>query len=238
VKLRSRTTFAAAGATLAIAAAGTGGALAAGGSGGTAPEGAPAIGIVVGPGKGPAAVASYLGLTESELRAQIEAGKSLAQIASASGKSVSGLEAVILADAKAHLDEAVANGRLTAAQEETMLADLKSHLDDFVNGTGPGPALGIAVGPPFGAAAVTYLGLTPEELRAQLEGGKTLAQIASAQGKSVDGLKSAIFAGAKEQLDQAVAAGELTATQEQTMLARLQEHLDNIINGTGPPRQA
>jgi hypothetical protein len=239
MKLRSRTTIAVTGATLAIA-AGAGGALAAGVGGGTGPDGGPAggVGIVAGPGEGPAAVADYLGLTGSELRTQLEAGKSLAQIASAQGKSVAGLEDVMFADAKTHLDEAVANGKLTAAQEETMLADLKSHLDDIVNATGKGAGVRIAIGPPFGTAAATYLGLTTGELRAQLENGKTLSQIAAAQDKSVDGLKAAILAGAKERLDQAVAAGKLTAAQEQTMLDKLQEHLDEIVNGTGPPQRA
>src|SRR6266508_4207668 len=105
MKLRSRTTIAVTAAALAVA-AGTGGALAAAGSGGSPKDGSPGFGVVVGPGGGPAAVAAYLGLTESELRAQLEAGKSLAQIASAQGKSVAGLEDVMLADAKTHLDKA------------------------------------------------------------------------------------------------------------------------------------
>src|ERR671936_2404109 len=83
------------------------------------------------------AAASYLGLTAAELRAQLESGRSLAQIATAEGKSVSGLEEAIYAAAKADLDKAVAAGRITAAQEATMLADLKSHIDDLV--TRPGP---------------------------------------------------------------------------------------------------
>jgi hypothetical protein len=239
MKLRSRTTIAAAGATLTIA-AGAGGALAAGVGGGTGPDGPPVggIGIVTAAGGEPVAIADYLGLTEPELRAQVEAGKSLAQIAAAQGKSVAGLEDVMLADAKSHLDEAVANGNLNAAQEETMLADLKSHLDEIVNATGKGRGVRIAIGPPFGTAAATYLGLAPDELRTQLENGKTLAQIAAAQGKSLDGLKAAILAGANDQLDQAVAAGKVTAAQEQTMLDRLKEHLDDLVNRTGPPRRA
>jgi hypothetical protein len=234
MKLRSRTTIAVTASALAVA-AGTGGALAAADSSGSSQDG-PGVGVVVGPGGGRAAVADYLGLTESELRAQLEAGKSLAQIASAQGKSVSGLEDVIVSDAKTHLDEAVANGKLTAAQEETMLAELKSHVDEIVNATGGpgGPGLRVAVGPAFGDAAATYLGLTPTELRAQLEGGKTLAQVVAAQGKSVAGLEAAILAGAKQELDQAVAAGKLTAAQEQEMLSRLQSHLDDIVNNAGP----
>ena len=228
MRMRSRTTLAAAGAVVALAAGG-GGAFAAGGFGrGPGPGGG-------GP-PGATAIASYLGLTEAELRTQLESGKTLAQIVSAQGKSVSGLEDVMYADAKTHLDQAVADGKLTAAQEQTMLADLKSHLDDIVNRTGPPGGVGIRVGGPgFGGAAATYLGLTRAELRTQIENGKTLAQIAVAQGKTVAGLKAAILAEAKSHLDRAVAAGKLTAAQEQTMLADLQSHLDDIVNRTGPP---
>jgi hypothetical protein len=235
MKMRSRTTVGVTAAALAVA-AGTGGALAAAGSSGPSNDGSPGLYVAAGPGVGPAAVAAYLGLTESELRARLEAGKSLAQIASAQGKSVAGLEDVIVSDAKTHLDEAVTNGKLTAAQEQTMLAELKSHVDDMVNATGGprGPGMRIGIGPAFGDAAATYLGLTQDELRTQLEGGKTLAQVATAEGKSVAGLKAAILAGAKQDLDQAVAAGKLTAAQEQEMLSRLQEHVDDIVNNAGP----
>lgn len=85
------------------------------------------------------AAADYLGLTPAQLRTQHEAGKSLAQIAAAQGKSVAGLEDAIYAAAKADLDKAVANGRITSAQEQTILVDLKAHIDDIVNHTGPPP---------------------------------------------------------------------------------------------------
>jgi hypothetical protein len=242
MKLRSRTTFAATGAVFVIA-AGAGGALAAGDGGGGGPDtgtaiqaGGPEIAIgfaAAGPGGPPAAIDSYLGLTEDELRTQLESGKTLAQIASDQGKSVSGLEEVIYADAKTHLDQAVANGKLTADQEQTMLTELKSHLDEIVNHGGPALTVKSAGGGPFGEAAAAYLGLTPPELRAQLESGKTLVEVASDQGKSVEGLKAAILAGAKNDLDAAVAAGKFTAAQEQTMLNDLESHLDDLVNGRG-----
>ena len=87
-----------AGATLTVA-AGAGGALAAG-QHGRGPAGHP----------GPAAIASYLGLTPAQLREQLRAGKTLAQIAVAQGKSVAGLEDAIYKDVQTHLDQAVANG--------------------------------------------------------------------------------------------------------------------------------
>lgn len=41
-------------------------------------------------------------------------------------------------------------------------------------------------------AAANYLGMSAQDLRTQLNSGKSLSDIATAQGKSVDGLKSAI----------------------------------------------
>ena len=220
MKLRSKKAFAVAGATLTVA-AGAGGALAAG-QHGRGPGGPP----------GPAAIASYLGLTPAQLREQLRSGKTLAQIAVAQGKTVAGLEDAIYKDVQAHLDQAVANGRLTGAQEQAMLAQLKAHLDDIVNHSGPRAGVRASH---FGAAVASYLGLTRAELRTQLRSGKSLAQIATAQGKTVAGLKAVILAEAKARLDRAVTAGTLTAAQEQTLLAKLAAHIDDLVNRTGPP---
>jgi hypothetical protein len=76
-------------------------------------------------------------LTQAELRTELRAGKSLAQIATEHGKTVAGLKSVILAAVKARLDKAVASGRLTAAQETTILDRLSAHLDQIVNRTRP-----------------------------------------------------------------------------------------------------
>jgi polyhydroxyalkanoate synthesis regulator phasin len=231
-----RTLIASAGAAVALA-AGAGGAFAAGGfDGGPGPGGpGPGVGIVVGSADNPGgdAIASYLGLSQDELRTQLEGGKTLAQIATAQGKSVSGLEAVMYAQGKSKLDQAVTDGNLTAAQEQTMLADLKSHLGDIVNKTGPPGGKGVRV---FGApaAVASYLGLSETELRTQTESGKSLAQIATTQGKSAEGLKAAIVAEAKSKLDDAVSAGKITAAQAKTMLAELTSHVDDLVTRTGP----
>jgi hypothetical protein len=78
-------------------------------------------------------------------------------------------------------------------------------------------------------AAVGYLGLTKTELQTQLQAGKTLAQIAQAQGKSVSGLEDAILAAAKSKLD---ANSALTADQKAARLAQLKIRLATIVNGT------
>jgi hypothetical protein len=130
---------------VAVALAGATLGLGAGASSALAQGGPPGRG---GPPPGSAAVAQYLGLTQAQLRMQLQSGKTLAQIATAQGKSVSGLEDVIYNDAKTHLDAAVTAGKLTAAQEQTRLADLKAHLDDIVNHSGPPPGAPGRGGPP------------------------------------------------------------------------------------------
>jgi hypothetical protein len=79
--------------------------------------------------------ASYLGLTEAELRTQLHDGKSLAQIARAQGKSVAGLVDALVEDAKARLDDAVADGRITQAQADAAVQDLRERVQKRVNST-------------------------------------------------------------------------------------------------------
>ena len=103
------------------------------------------------------AVTDYLGITAAQLRTQLEAGKSLADVAKAQGKTVAGLQDAIVAAATKKLDAAVAAGKLTAAQKATMLADLEAerrrHRQSHRPAArGPGGAGGHGHGP-FGAAA-------------------------------------------------------------------------------------
>jgi hypothetical protein len=86
--------------------------------------------------------ADYLGLTEAELHQRLRNGQTLAEIAEAEGKSVSGLKQALLASAREKLDNAVQKGEITSAQRDEILGKLESGIDDLVNGTGPrGPGL-------------------------------------------------------------------------------------------------
>ncbi len=129
------------------------------------------------------------------------------------------------------VDAAVAAGRLTADEATQIKQRLQS--GQFGPG-GPGGPMGHARHE-FAKAAADYLGLTTDQLRTQIESGKSLADVAKAQAKSVDGLKQAIVADAKSHLDQAVKDGKLTADQAKQLLDRLTSHIDDLVNHTGPP---
>ena len=83
-------------------------------------------------------------------------------------------------------------------------------------------------------AAATFLGLSDSELRSRLDSGKTLAQIAKDEGKSVDDLIQSLVADAKQHLDAAVAAGKLTQDQEQSILSDLKDRITALVNGERP----
>jgi AraC-like DNA-binding protein len=76
--------------------------------------------------------ASYLGISPQALGSDLRSGRTLAAIAKAKGKSVSGLVQAMLAAAKKQLDSAVAAKRLTAAQETKVLEALSTRVDMLV----------------------------------------------------------------------------------------------------------
>lgn len=90
------------------------------------------------------------------------------------------------------------------------------------------------VGGELGAAA-TYLGTTTSKLMSDLRSGKTLAQIAAAQGKTTSGLESAMTATIKARLDKAVASKMITGAQEQKLLSHLSSMLSAIVSHPVPP---
>jgi hypothetical protein len=128
------------------------------------------------------------------------------------------------------VDAAVAAGRLTKAQGDALKARIQSGAVPFFGFRGYG-------GHHFGddlQAAADYLGLTTDQLRSELESGKTLAAIAKEKGKSVDGLVTALVNAAKKELDEAVADGKLTKDQEQMILSHIRDGITAKVNGTMP----
>jgi hypothetical protein len=197
-----------------------------------------------GPGDELDAAAAYLGTTTTSLMTQLQAGKTLAQIAAATnGKSTSGLVAALVAAEKTELAAAVTAGELTQAQADQVSAMLTQRFTDFVNGTRPPggpPGHGFGHGPGGGggddlAAAATYLGTTSANLMTQLEAGKTLAQVAAAtSGKSTAGLVAALVAAEKTEIAGYVTSGKLTQAQADQIGATLTQRFTDLVNGTRP----
>src|SRR5207245_1209481 len=86
------------------------------------------------------AAATYIGITEAQLRTKRRAGQTLAQIANATaGKSRDGLLNALVADAPAKIDAAQKAGTITADQATQLKANLSTRLAQLVDNTGPFP---------------------------------------------------------------------------------------------------
>jgi hypothetical protein len=81
-------------------------------------------------------------------------------------------------------------------------------------------------------AAAGYLGLSTNALRTQLASGQTLAQIAEAQGKTVDGLVATMVTASRKALETAVGNGYLTQQQAAFIEANMAARLKAFVNGT------
>jgi hypothetical protein len=200
-----------------------------------------------GPGDELDAAASYLGTTAASLLTQLQAGKTLAQVATATnGKSTAGLITALAAAEKTEIAAAVTSGKLTQAQADQITPTLTQRFTDLVNGVhpaggpgGPGGPGGFGHGPGGGGddltVAATYLGSTTANLLTQLQTGKTLAQVAAAtSGKSTPGLVAALVAAEKTEIAGYVTSGKLTQAQADQMTATLTARFTDFVNGVRP----
>jgi len=179
--------------------------------------------------------AGYLGIPVATLAADLKAGKTLAEEATAKGKTPAGLITALKDNAKGNLDVAVSAGLLTQAQADNALDAYEDAVTELVN-NGPGIPRGAKHGPLEQAA--TYLGISVSDLATALKNGKTLAQVAADKGKTVEGLVTALTADAKKHLDAAVSSGDITQAQANAALKKLTDRVTDMVNGTHGPKAA
>ncbi|HEX4345112.1 MAG TPA: hypothetical protein VHZ31_06075 [Solirubrobacteraceae bacterium] len=178
----------------------------------------------------------------------------LADAAQRLGTTPDKLHDALAAAQDAQLDQQVKDGKLTQQQADAIKAQRKQTgqvlgggggFGGGPRGAGPkgfgGPGHGFrgggrGFGGGFGMGGgmdlAKALGLTQKQLGDQLRGGKSLADIAKAQGKSLDDVRTALKADAKTRSDAAVKAGKLTQAQADKFLAGMDKGIDLI--GTTP----
>jgi lipoate-protein ligase A len=188
-----------------------------------------AVAVAALAGGGAAIAAGGIGSSEEQQAILDDAAKKL-------GVEPEALETALEDAFAARLDEAVAAGRLTEEQATELKERMKDGTLPLFGARGPGHHGFRFHGPELLDVAASYLGLSEEALRAQLEDGKSLADVAEAQGKSVNGLETALTNAVKKDLDEAVEAGKLTDAQRDEALSRFEERLDDLVarEGFGP----
>lgn len=85
----------------------------------------------------------------------------------------------------------------------------------------------------FEDEVLALLGMTKEQLIAERQAGKSLAQIAEAKGVSEQRLIDTILAAKRADLDALVAQGKLTQAQADAMYQNMQQTAPQMIDSTG-----
>ena len=193
-----------------------------------------------------AAASKVLGITEAELKTELEAGKSVADVAKAKNIDLATVKAALLAEAKAHIDAEVAAGKHTAAEGAAKIAEVTSRIDTMLttaglpargpHGEGGKGGHGGKGGPGkfMTATLATTLKLTQEELKTQLHSGKSLADVAKAQSVDIADVKAVLTSDFTAHLAEEVTSGEHTQAEADAKLAEFKTNLDTMVNRVGP----
>jgi lambda repressor-like predicted transcriptional regulator len=148
----------------------------------------------------------------------------------------------------ARIDAAVAAGDITkeegeALKERVRSGDVPAILPSFGGpGLRPGPLRpdgvfgpGHIAGTDLLQTAADFLGMGEADVREALRDGKSLADLAKDNGKSVAGLKSALRAEIRKSADQAVDDGELTRQQADRLVEKLSDAVNELVEQSGRP---
>ncbi len=189
-------------------------------------------------------VATIVGLSTDELKTELEAGKTLAQVAQAQGIAKSDLVSQMVAKLTERVNQAVTDGRIDQTQANTMLADAEARIGAMVDQTPPlggrhggGVGLGGFGGRGLGGLRgeltdlAATLGLDVAAVQSDLAEGKTLAEAAGEQSVRAETLTDALVKAATTHIDKALADGRIDQAQADEMKANLNQRVTDMING-------
>jgi len=132
------------------------------------------------------------------------------------------------------LAKLVTDGTITRAQADAVAAALEAARPPRGAGGHKGRGFGRAHKGHGLDAAASALGMTVEELRSAVSGGKSLTEVAREKGVDPEKLVEAMVAERRTRLAEAVAAGRLTQARADEMLATMTERARAVVNGQGP----
>ncbi len=164
--------------------------------------------------------AEAIGISEDDLRAALQDGQSIAQVAEANDVDVQSVIDAMVTSATERLEAAIdaLPDRIAEVVEREGLPDRPGHGHRGHFGAGLD-------------AAAEAIGITSEELRTALGEGSTIADVAEANDVDVQTVIDALVADAEAHIDQAVEDGRLTEDEAAERKADVAERIEAMVNG-------
>jgi len=173
-------------------------------------------------------------------------GQTIEQILVANGLDAATVQARMLADLQAKLDELAGDGRIDQPKADEIYARAEEKLPEFMQVVPHRPEGGPDGGHPFLErfarglieSAAGTIGITPQELVSELRqgDGTTIADVASANGIDPQDVIDDAIAAANARIDEAVNSGNLSTEQGETAKARAAEAIARAVNEGRPHR--
>jgi ribosomal protein S20 len=175
--------------------------------------------------------AATIGVAPDDLRSQIKAGKTIAQVATEHGVDPANVVNAVIAALSQQIDQAAAQGTLDANRAAQAKQKLPDFVNRFVNKTKAGKGGGHRFLKSAVKAAAKEIGISEADLKKALKDGKTIAQVAKDHDKSVDDVVNAVVKAAKSDIDQAVKDGKLDSKRADELKKKLPDQVKKFVNG-------
>ena len=190
------------------------------------------------------AAAKAIGISVDDLRAALRDGKSIAEVAEDEGASRQAVVDAMVAAAERELDEARAAlpERIGEIVDAKRPAGGPGPRDEGPGGKGPGGP-GHGPGNPGGPSrgrphlepAATAIGISVDDLRAALRDGKSIAEVAVAEGSTRQAVVDALVAAARDRIEQAVEAGKLDRERADAALRGVEDRVGRMVDAKRQP---
>lgn len=167
-------------------------------------------------------VAKLIGIDEETYWSELDTGKTIAELATANGVDPQTIIDAMVAEEKTFYDEMVAAGDLTAEEAAEWLAESEKYAAYEVNN---------GYSDPF-AAGLKLIGIDEETLWAEVDAGKSIAQIAQEKGVDPQAVIDAVVAAENAEIDKQIAAGLLTEEEAAEWRAEIEKYVADSINLT------
>lgn len=181
-------------------------------------------------------VADQTGLKQGDITRQLAQGMTLADIIQANNGSVQTVIDQSVIQIIGQINQAVASGNMTQDRATQLLANLKDQITKGINGDlFPNQLDGVAVRRASQRillqATADATKLSSADIIKQLQSGKTLADIITANGGTVENVVNAAVAKATADINAAVKDGRLGQVQADILIANLQKAYTTAVNG-------
>jgi predicted DNA-binding protein (UPF0251 family) len=181
--------------------------------------------------------ATAIGVSEQTLQSDLQSGKTIAQVATANGKTAQAVITALVGDETTAIDNLVSSGKLTSSQASKITASLTQMVTDFVDQARPATVPGIGGGSGEQAAlqaVATTIGVTASTLQSDLAAGQTIAAVAQAHSVSVSSVVSAVTTAVDSQISSLESSGRITSAEASTLTSEVQSRVTVWVNGTYP----